>query len=355
MNRTRKVFCLLLCLVMVMGMFTFGASADGEDQTYVKVTVDLSDWSGNYLIVYEADETSGTAFNGSLTTLDTKLGHTAIEISDSSITGDYQSISFTIAAVTGGYSIQSASGYYIGKTSDANGMDSKTDTEYVNTIAFDGTDLKITSSGGAVLRFNASSSECRFRYYKSSTYTNQKAIALYRLDDGSEPDVDPVENAIDKDGTYIALTLNSLELQEYTYIRHFVSTSETVTAATAWGLQYWTPEDYAALTLSDGEPAFDAEPTKTCSFIETNNPTGDDDQYYATTGGIVAAKINEVQYVRAYITIGNDTYYTPVEAYGVANYLQAVADSADYGVDSPLYDVVEALIAYGTAAAAAFG
>ena len=35
-------------------------------------------------------------------------------------------------------------------------------------------------SDASVLRFNAESAQLRFRYYKSGTYTAQKAICLYR-------------------------------------------------------------------------------------------------------------------------------------------------------------------------------
>lgn len=40
--------------------------------------------------------------------------------------------------------------------------------------------VNIISSGGAYLRFNTDSGQDRFRYFKSSTYTEQKAISLYK-------------------------------------------------------------------------------------------------------------------------------------------------------------------------------
>ena len=49
-----------------------------------------------------------------------------------------------------------------------------------NTISMDGSDVDIVSSGGAYLRFNNTNGQMRFRYYKSSTYTNQQAIQLYK-------------------------------------------------------------------------------------------------------------------------------------------------------------------------------
>ncbi len=154
---------------------------DGEDSgsgDYVKVTEEPDDWSGEYLIVYETD---GYVFNGSLTTLDVTSNYQAVTITDNTISADEgDPYRFIIEAVDGGYSIKSVSGYYIGRTANSNGLDANQSTVYANTISFDsdGT-LNVIGSGGAYLRFNSSSGQTRFRYFKSSTYTNQKAIALY--------------------------------------------------------------------------------------------------------------------------------------------------------------------------------
>ena len=89
---------------------------------------------------------------------------------------------FTIAAGSDSnqYTIQSKSGYYIGQTSDANGLQSSTSTSYAHTLSF--TDGAFTAvSGGAYLRYNSASNQLRFRYYKSGSYTGQKAIQLYKL------------------------------------------------------------------------------------------------------------------------------------------------------------------------------
>lgn len=90
--------------------------------------------------------------------------------------------SFTIS--TSG-TIKSKSGYYIGQDSDANGLVSSKTTSYTNTFTFNDNGEVDIISGGAYLRFNSSSNNLRFRYYKSSTYTSQKAVSLYKLVDGS--------------------------------------------------------------------------------------------------------------------------------------------------------------------------
>lgn len=144
---------------------------------YKKVTEAPNDWSGTYLIVCED---SNVAFNGSLTTLDAVSNTVAVSITNSEIapTATIDAATFTINA--SGH-IKSASGYYIGQTSNANGLKSNTSTTYTNTLSINNDGTVNVVSGGAYLRYNAASGNYRFRYYKSSSYTAQKAICLYKL------------------------------------------------------------------------------------------------------------------------------------------------------------------------------
>ena len=159
-------------------LFTIGVGQMwGATETYEKVTSAPSDWSGEYLIVYE---TGKVAFNGSLTTLDAASNNTAVTISNNKISLDSK-YSFTIAKSGSNYTIKSASGYYIGQTSDANGLKSDKTTTYAHTISLNNDGTVNLVSGGAYLRYNAASNQYRFRYYKSSSYTGQKAICLYKL------------------------------------------------------------------------------------------------------------------------------------------------------------------------------
>ena len=153
----------------------------GEDTTkyYIKVTSAPSDWSGTYLIVYGAEN---MIFNGSLTTLDAINNYKTVAITDNKIIAEgntaYQ---FTIEKYSTGYSIKAASGKYIGHASNDNKLTSSS-TALVNTITFKSADeIDIVCAGGAYLRFNTTSGQDRFRYFKSGTYTNQKAIQLYKL------------------------------------------------------------------------------------------------------------------------------------------------------------------------------
>ncbi len=151
----------------------------GGNGDYVKVTTAPSDWSGEYLIVYEA---GGVAFDGSLTTLDANDNCVTVSIENNAIAAsdELDKSRFVLAQSGDAYTIQSASGYYIGTTSNKNTLLSSTSTAYTNTLSLDSDgNATILSSGGAYLRFNAASNQNRFRYYKSGSYTAQKAIALY--------------------------------------------------------------------------------------------------------------------------------------------------------------------------------
>ena len=160
---------------------------------FVKVTSAPSDWSGTYLIVYEA---GNLAFDGSRTTLDASGNSKSVTIANNEIeaTDAMKAIAFTIAKDGSNYTVKSASGYYIGQTSDANGLKSSTTTTYNHTLSMTGSDANLVS-GGAYLRYNAATGDTnlRFRYYKSSSYTNQKTIQLYRLTDGESGGNTPVE------------------------------------------------------------------------------------------------------------------------------------------------------------------
>lgn len=145
---------------------------------YVKVTAAPADWSGEYLIVFEGGP---YAFNGALTTLDATNNYIDVAINDETIaaTTDTEAARFTIVTMDGGYSIQAASGKYIGNASNSNALTSS-DTPLVNTLAYNNGYIDIVGSGGAYLRFNSQLGQNRFRYYKSSSYSSQQPIQLYK-------------------------------------------------------------------------------------------------------------------------------------------------------------------------------
>ena len=169
--------------------YTADCDIPAKEGTYIKVTEALTDWSGTYLIVYED---GSLAFNGAYTDLDVASNTVSVAIADNKIaaSGAAAQAYFVIEAVEGGYSIKSSSGYYVGQTSNANGLKANASTQYVNTLGIDNDQNATIVSGEAYLRFNAAKDDMRFRYYKSSTYTGQKAIALYKLAEQETASVD---------------------------------------------------------------------------------------------------------------------------------------------------------------------
>ncbi len=156
--------------------------------TYTKVGSDLTDFTGTYLIVYEAGK---LALNGA-NIVDAGGNGVTVELENGVITGEYSAHTFTITKDGANYIIQSASGKYIGKTSPTNGLNISQSTKYTHTISIDNSgNAVIKSSGGYVLMFNAASDEMRFRYYNST----QKSIALYKLDEAVEPEPEETPSA----------------------------------------------------------------------------------------------------------------------------------------------------------------
>ena len=157
------------------------STSGGGSGDYVKVTETPDDWSGEYLIVYEA---GSRVFDGSLSTLEAVSNYQDVTISDNTISAEEaDAYRFIIAAMDGGYSIQSASGMYISGTSGSNKLNAGT-TASANTITIDASGNADIVSNTSHLRYNATSGQDRFRYYKSTSYSSQKAIALY-VKDGS--------------------------------------------------------------------------------------------------------------------------------------------------------------------------
>ena len=174
--------------LLLFSLFALLASAMGwaTTETWVKVTSqeDLTD--GDYLIVYEA---GNLAFDGSRTTLDAVNNATSVTINDGTITTTDCDFYFTIADKG---TIKSQSGQYIGRTLDKNGLDAK-ETELINTLSIESGNFVVKSSGGAFLRYNKGTNDKRFRYFKSSTYTQQQPIALYKKSEAPATKVAPLE------------------------------------------------------------------------------------------------------------------------------------------------------------------
>ena len=167
------------------------------ESSFVKVTENLTDWSGTYLIV---NETAKVALDGSLSTIDAQGNYFTVTIDNGTIAYDesLEAKAFTIEATDGGYKVKSASGLYIGATKNKGNSllsNASYSNSYLNTISYSDGKVLIkgvgTSEniGNVTLQYFNNSGQERFRYY----HTQQQAVNLYKLSDGSVEPETPVE------------------------------------------------------------------------------------------------------------------------------------------------------------------
>lgn len=170
----------LKLFVALFAMLALGVT-NAWGAEWEKVTSAPADWSGEYLLVYESNFTA-YVWNG----VDAANCYTQGTISSNKITGDF--VSVTIATMTGGYSIKvnggTNSGKYISGTSNSNTINFGT-TAKANTLTYESSSTKIVSNT-SVMRYNPQANNNRFRYFKSSSYSSQKAVQLYKKVEQSE-------------------------------------------------------------------------------------------------------------------------------------------------------------------------
>ncbi len=200
-------------------------AATPTSTVYRKVTATADITDGEYLIVYE---TTSIAFDGSLETLDAEGNSIAVTINEGEIAGstEIDAATFTIDVTAG--TLRSASGEYIGVSSNSNGLKQ---TEEAATYTHN---FSIDEDGNAViaaafegstmtLRYNASTSagNLRFRYYKNN---GQQAIQLYK-----KVVVEPVLDWVE--------VRSGLEINRH-YTVCLPKNITHIKGATFWNLQY---------------------------------------------------------------------------------------------------------------------
>ncbi len=215
----------ILFAALVMSVMTFATD-------FVKVTAEPTDWSGEYILVYE---NSGTAYIWTGADGARCYGSAAI-VGDKVSDDNYTTI--TIAPMTGGYSIMvndgTDNGKYIYGTSGSNTINFGSSAS-LNTLAYESTGVKITSNT-SVMRFNSASDQMRFRYFQSTTYTNQQAVQLYKKE---VPPVPATDIYLDK----TTLTLDKGATAQLT---------ATLTPEGATTEVVWTTSNPAVATVANG-------------------------------------------------------------------------------------------------------
>lgn len=236
-----KVFLMIIATVFSV-LFTQGRLNEVNAATayYEKVTSTLTDWSGDYLIVYQ-DGNKAYAFNGT----DSTNNYVSATISNNTIESTTALDGVKVTIGTDG-SIKTKNGYIYG-TSGSNKLNFSS-TANKNTFAFESSSIKITSNS-SVLRFNAALDQMRFRYYKKDTYTGQKPIQLYKYKEASseEPGDDPVitptnyENEVKtlfntyyNNGVYKKKTVLSVNSETMDEVSTYFHASQTAKERITW-------------------------------------------------------------------------------------------------------------------------
>ena len=161
------------------------------DKTFAKVTADLTNWAGTYVIGYELGDGTAVIFDGKT---DTDGNIVTASVTDNKVTVSSE-CAIEVAAVEGGYTLKANAGYLNGKTRDnapANGTKFETEPSTATIEWKDGNPV-ITSAAGTVFRYNnglqygSETEYCKwFRFYKANS-SIQTPVVLYKLVDGETP------------------------------------------------------------------------------------------------------------------------------------------------------------------------
>ena len=228
----KRLSILTASLAMVFGVGLVNneknTKAAGES-IYVKVTEAPTDWTGEYVLVYESSATSAYVWTG----VDASSCYERTTITDSKITLA-PTAKLNIASMTGGYSIKiiggTNDGKYIGGIKNKNTINFS-NSSILNTIAYSSSAVAITSNS-TTMKYNSAIGQERFRYYKSG----QSAVQLYKLD----------ESSIDPNESKITLDLSSSMMKVEATLTLNAETSGTGTTIT------WESSDINVATVADG-------------------------------------------------------------------------------------------------------
>ena len=267
------------------------------DGYYVKVTSAPTDWSGQYLIVYEE---GSVAMTGSATTATDIKKPSSVVINNDMIeaTSAMDDISVTIETdATCGYTIKTASGYYIYHTSStSNGFSVNTSLttaqKYAVTLGLDADGNADITAAGAYLRYNTGNSI--FNYYKAATYTGQQAIQLYKKVESTTPTLSisfaTANVSLTVDDTYTqTVTTNSTGAVTYSSSNPSVATVDAQTGlvtAIAAGTTTITATVAATETLPQGSASY--------TVTVTTAPVPSTDKYELVTDASTLAADDEI-------------------------------------------------------------
>ena len=240
----KKIFTLLTAALLLVG----NAWADVANWTLVESEPD--DWSGEYLIVYNEG-----CYNGSLTSGFDQSAPVSVTISDNQISLD-DKYAMIVAKVNNKYSLQTASGYYIGRNNDSNGTDANSTWNANLVVELDNWNstnktVQIVSKGGRCLGRNGNT----WRFYASSNaYTK---LSLYKKVISTEPEIITTPNELD----FGMVELNSTPIAQTLTIkgRNLTDANDvTVTAPAGFKVSVGEEEPAESVVLTPSSKAVSA-------------------------------------------------------------------------------------------------
>lgn len=160
-------------------------AVNAAETEWEKVTAEPTDWSGDYILVYEKTTKGAPDSAYVWTGADTAFCYKPVVIADKKVTGS-DLVSITIASTDKADSLSiivnggDNTGKYLGYTGEKNGMNFSDDV-IKNAISYDAQSKCVLIKSGTIpstlaYNANAGTNNSRFRYYKSS----QKAVQLYK-------------------------------------------------------------------------------------------------------------------------------------------------------------------------------
>ncbi|MCQ2307677.1 MAG: chitobiase/beta-hexosaminidase C-terminal domain-containing protein [Bacteroidales bacterium] len=273
-----------LVMTALMLLITNAFTAFGQTQ-YEKVTSAPADWSGEYLLVYEESATSAYVWTG----VDAVSCYTTSSISQNVISAE-QSVTITIATMEGGYSVEinggDNNGKYISHSANSNGL-AVGDNAAAQVITYSDNSVLITNVGGAVMRFNSTSNQMRFRFYKSTSYSSQQPVQLYKKVESGDAVATPTFSP--SAGTYFETQNVSISCATEGATIHYTTdgtTPDTFSSVYSAPISVAQTTTVKAIAVKEG---LDNSPVATAAYtIETPLTTMDEIFAKATAAGSTA-------------------------------------------------------------------
>ena len=219
-------------------------------ETYEKITSAPANWEGEYLLVYENDNVADV-----WTGIDAQNCYVTAPINSNSIAKPQNAVSIIISAMQDGYSIKVNGGVnngkYISGASGSNALNFGNEA-VLNTLSYTEGSTMITSNT-SVIRFNSAANNLRFRYFKSSSYSSQQPVQLYKkvnsssvatptfsLEAGTYTETQNVEISCATEGANIYYTTDGTDPTEDSYL--YISAIEIDETTTIKAIAYLNGE-----------------------------------------------------------------------------------------------------------------